>query len=105
MMIDITRQVNTTLYLLMLAIGLDFTISGYFVLRDKSLTHVPKLVSFRFLQLFAWAEKVFAKRRSPENVLTKLAKPMYTVRAAGIYLILSDGPLTILASLLLLAAS
>lgn len=98
MVIVSPSQFEGLLNLFFLAIGLDFTVSGYCVLRDKSMKHVPRFVGFLCLKLFARAENLFAKRRGRENVLTKLARTMYTVRAAGIYLAIS-GPLLILISL------
>ncbi len=98
MVIVSPTQFDVLFNLFFLAIGLDFTVSGYCVLRDKASTHVPRFVGYLFLKLFARAEKQLGKRKGQENVLTKLARSMYTVRAAGIYLVIS-GPLLILLSL------
>ena len=81
-MIDITPIINVILDLVMFGIGLDFVWCGYWYLKTKETTRLPKLLGFLCLKIFEVGNK---KNRSKNE----LAKNMFSMKAAGMYLLVS----------------
>ncbi len=100
---DVTAQVNVVFDLLLIWLGLDFDISGYFALRDRSLRRVPRLVSYLYFKLLARAERKLRERRKTGGWATRLARIMWTMKPGAINLVLA-GILLILLGLLSLMA-
>jgi hypothetical protein len=101
MVIDITRQVEVLFNLFVLALGLDFLVTGFCVLRDKNIKHTPKFIGFLFLRRVEIIEKEYAGKKYSNNPLTRLARIMFTLKFFG-YDFVIGGLLIIMASLLML---
>ena len=83
MVIDITHQVEVLFTLFALALGLDFLVSGFCVLRDKNVEHTPKFIGFIFLKAIERNEKILAGRKYSKKPLTRLARTMITLKVFG----------------------
>ena len=99
MTINITPIVSVIFNLFAFGIGLDFAWCGYLYLKTNKTTHIPKLLGFLVLKLF----EVGNRKSKSKN---EFAKNMFSMRAAGMYLLVGglllmvDGAFRLLAQLL-----
>lgn len=80
MTINIAPIVNIVFNLFAFAIGLDFAWCGYLYLKTNKTTHISKLLGFLVLKLF----EVGNRKSKSKN---QYAKNMFSMKAAGIYLL------------------
>jgi len=81
-------MVDTFLNLLVFGIGLDFTWSGYWFLKTNEIGHNPRLFGYLVFKLF---EAGINKNKSKNEI----AKNMFSMKAASIYMLLGGPPLIV----------
>ena len=82
MIINITPIVNTCFTFIVFFIGLDFAWCGYVFMKTNDIKRVPKLLGYLVLKLFERGNRL-------SKSTNEIAKTMFSMKAAGIYSLLS----------------
>ena len=81
-------MVDAFLSLLVFCVGLDFTWCGYWFLKMNEITHLPRLFGYLVFKIF---EAGLNKNKSKNEI----AKIMFSMKAASIYMLLGGPPLIV----------